>query len=175
MPGESSVLWLLPAAFIVHDGEEVLTMPRWIAEHQLALQRVAELGAVPRAIVANLPTTTREVAAAVCVVLVVLVMATLLAQRRPRGAALHFYAALLGAFAGHAFSHIAGSITLREYTPGVVTAVLVIPPAGWHIYGRLCASARLTRKAALASAAVGIAAMAPLVIAAHCAGRALAR
>ena len=170
------VVWLLPAAFIVHDGEELWTMAGWIRAHESLLHRVAETGALPRLAVANLPTTTRQVGVAILVVLFVLVAAIGALWRRPeRRGALFLYAALLGAFAAHSLSHVGLTMALHEYTPGVVTAIVVIPPSGLAVYRRLFRSTLLTPKSALLTAAAGLTLVFPFLLAAHFIGRLVAR
>jgi hypothetical protein len=46
-------LWLLPFVFVIHDGEEILTMPRWIAGHRPLLERIAHKSPAARRVVAN--------------------------------------------------------------------------------------------------------------------------
>jgi uncharacterized protein with HXXEE motif len=169
-----SAVWLLPLAFVIHDGEEVLTMPRWIAGHRALLETIAHTRPLARRIVANLPTTTAQVALAVAVELAVFLAATGLVARDPRpGFALFFYAAVLGAFTAHALTHLGQTLLLRAYTPGVVTAVLVVPPAGACIYKRLFEAGLLSRRSALVSAAAGVVGMVPVLLTAHFVGRVL--
>jgi hypothetical protein len=157
------VLWLLPAAFIIHDGEEVLTMPAWIARNRDVLERIAQLGGPARRAIESLPVTTAQVAAGATIELIVLSAATLAAARaRPGGAAISVYAALLAVFVGHSATHLLQAVIFRGYTPGVVTAALVIPPVGVVLYRRLLNGGLLTARKALVSGAVGVLAFGPL-------------
>ena len=169
-----SALWLLPLVFVIHDGEEILTMPRWIAGHRPLLERIAHKSPAARRVVANLPTTTAQVAVAVAVELAVFLLATVLVAGDPRpGFALYVYAALLGVYTAHSLTHLGQTLLLRAYTPGVVTAVLLVPPVGGFIYKRLFEAGLLSRRSALLSAAAGVLGMVPLLLTAHFVGRML--
>lgn len=169
-----SALWLLPLVFVIHDGEEILTMPRWIAAHRPLLERIADKSPAARRVVANLPTTTAQVAVAVAVELAVFLLATWLVARDPRpGFALYLYAAVLGAFTAHSVTHLGQTVLLRAYTPGVVSAVLLVPQVGVIIYKRLFEAGLLSRRSALLSAAAGVLAVVPLLLTAHFVGRML--
>jgi hypothetical protein len=168
-------VWLLPLVFVIHDGEEILTMPRWIADHRPLLERIAHKSPPARRVVANLPTTTAQVAVAVAVELAVFLLATVLVARDPRpGFALYFYAAVLGVYTAHSLTHLGQTLLLGAYTPGVVTAVLVVPAVGAYIYKRLFEAGLLSRRSALLSTAAGVLAMAPLLLVAHRVGRLVA-
>ena len=164
--------WLLPLAFVIHDGEEILTMPRWIAEHRPLLERIAHTGAPARRVVDNLPTTTAQVAVAVAVELAVLLLATVLFSRGPRpGPALYFYAAALGVFTAHSLTHLGQTLLLGAYTPGVVTAVLIVPAAGVYLYQRLFEAGLLSRRSAWLSGFAGAVGIVPLLLTAHRLGK----
>ena len=167
-----AAVWLLPLAFVIHDGEEILTMPRWIAEHRPLLERIAHTGAPARRVVDNLPTTTAQVAIAVAVELAVLLLATVLFSRGPRpGFALYLYAAALGVFTAHSLTHLGQTLLLGAYTPGVVTAVLIVPAAGVYLYKHLFEAGLLTRRSAWLSGLAGVVGIVPLLLTAHLIGR----
>src|SRR5919199_1970209 len=103
--GTSRVLWLLPAVFVIHDGEELLTMPRWVAGHQRELGRLAGLGEAAAGMVRSLPTTTTQAAIAIGLILLLIVLVTAGASiSRGRGLWLYAYACLLGVLFLHVFS-----------------------------------------------------------------------
>ena len=164
--------WLFPAAFIVHDSEEILTLPAWIASHQSVLNRVAQTNRLAAIAVENLPRTTAAVAIAVGAELLVIAMATLAVTRRPRGASLNIYAALLGLFTLHALTHYGQALFFHGYTPGLITAALIIPAFSGHLYRRLVPDP-LSVRAAVMSAAIGLLLFLPIVELAQLAGHAL--
>jgi hypothetical protein len=71
-------------------------------------------------------------------------------------------------------THVGLAILFRGYTPGVITAVVLIPPMGVYVYKQLLASNLVTWRAAIATAAVGMLAFLPVVLAAQYIGRSLA-
>ncbi len=165
-------VWLLPLAFVIHDGEEILTMPRWIAEHRDLLDRIAAAYPATRAVISNFPTTTGAVARAVLVEFAIILVATLLVHRRPHpGLATNVYAAILGVLFLHVISHVASAVALGGYTPGVVTALLVIPPASIYLYRRLFDASLLTRRSAVLSAGAGVALVLTAIVCVHFIGR----
>lgn len=172
--GLSRVLWLLPAVFVVHDGEELLTMPGWVASHRRELDQLASLGGWAAEMVGSLPTSAAQFAVAVGVILLLLVTATAGASMtRRRGFWLYAYAAFLGVLFLHVFTHIAQAFLFGGYVPGLVGAVVAIIPAALYIYGRLFRAGLLTAKSAAATALLGLALFVPGVMLAHQVGRAL--
>jgi hypothetical protein len=150
-------------------------MPSWIAQHHAVLTQIAATSAVARRAVQNLPTSTSEVVLAVAVELLLIVVATALFTRRiGRGFRLYLYSALLGIFSFHALTHLGQAIVLRGYTPGVISAVLVIPPIAVYLYSRLIRPDLLTWRTAILTAIAGALLFLPIVELAHLAGHALA-
>jgi hypothetical protein len=148
-------VWLLPIGFVVHDGEELVTMAAWIAEHRSTLDRVASLGPVFRRIVETVPARQSDIAWTIAFELLVLIAATAAVARNPgRRAAIFIYAGLLGVFVAHALTHAGQAVLFRGYTPGVISAVTVVPAVGIVIYRHLFAARLLTPwQAALAAVA----------------------
>src|SRR3712207_1797721 len=132
------VLWLLPAAFVIHDGEELLTMPGWVAGHRPELERLAGLGETAAEMVRSLPTTTAQAAAAIGLIFLLFVLVTAGASLSyRRGPWLYAYACLLGVFSLHVFTHVAQALYFGGYVPGLVGAVAAIIPCALYVYRRL--------------------------------------
>ena len=166
------VVWVLPLAFVIHDGEEILTIPGWIARHRSLLDRIADTGTLARRVVENLASSRSAVTGAVLAELAVILLVTFVAQQWPRNRpTMYAYAAILGGFFLHSLTHVGSAIILRSYTPGVISAILVIPPASIYVYRRLFSAGLLTWRSAALSAAVGVALVVPAVVAAHYFGR----
>jgi hypothetical protein len=162
----SWALWLLPAAFLVHDGEELATMPGWIAANG-----------------DRIPDIVRQAAPAAGdgKVALLVAMAALFAALSAvsagaffaRGRAFLFaYATLLGAFFVHGFGHLGQAALFGGYTPGVVTAALVVIPASLLICARLRQSGASGRLL-LVAGALGTALVVPAILLALSLGRAL--
>jgi hypothetical protein len=168
-------LWLLPLAFLLHDGEELLTMPRWLAAHRAPL---AELGAhapLVRELTASLATTPVQVGIAIASLGALFVLFTAMAARPGRRRFWYFgYLALLGGFTLHALTHLAQALLFGGYVPGLVGAMVVIPPTSGYLYSRLF-RAGLQPRSAMIAAGLGLALLVPAALAAHALGRLLGR
>lgn len=168
------VLWLLPAVFVVHDGEELLTMPGWVASHRRELDEFARLGDAAAEIVRSLPTTAAQTAVAVGLILLLFVAVTAGASAsRRRGFWLYAYATLLGVLFLHVFTHIAQALLIGGYVPGLFGAVAAVIPGALYIYGRLFRAKLLTVKSAAVTALIGFALFIPGALLAQQIGRAL--
>lgn len=173
-PGSFAFVWLLPLVFVIHDGEEVLTMASWIRGNAPLLQKIGSSNSLAAYAVANLPAHWREVAGAAGFELLLLLGATiLLAVQKRKGAGLFLYTAMLGGFTLHVLTHLLQALWFGGYTPGVITAVVVIPPASFVMYKQLHRATGLTLSAAFWNALAGGLLLLPVVLAAHQVGRSL--
>ena len=148
------VYWVLPAAFVLHDTEELMTMPAWVVSHRSKIEALlAAVGAGDA--VATLPTTFARAGIAIGCMLLVFVATTVAVWCRPASPVWRvLYGGLLGAFFLHAFTHVAQSVAFGGYTPGVVTAVLVVGPASVFVYRRLTRLGALDRRLTAVASAV---------------------
>ena len=159
----TTFLWLLPLGFILHDGEELMTMSRWIARHQNELQRMSSFGGVARRLVESAPSSEVEIAFSIAVELAVLLAVTGLAISRPDSRnRLYAYSALLGVFVAHALTHTLLVMVFYGYVPGAISAVTIIPAVGIIVYRRLFTSGALTPRMAIATTAAGAVVFLPL-------------
>jgi hypothetical protein len=156
--------WLLPAAFIVHDAEELFMMPAWAAAHREALRTAlsrAGLGEYAPAVPAGFTHT----AVAIGILLLPFLAVTAGAWRRPRSFAWRaLYGGLLGTFFLHAFVHVGQAIVLRAYTPGLVTAVLVVIPASSYLGLALLRRGAIDPWPSMLAALAGIVVFIPAVL-----------
>jgi hypothetical protein len=168
------VLWLLPLIFIIHDGEELLTMPGWIANHQQELDRLAMMSDMAAEMIRSLPKSTSQVAVAIGFILLLFMMVTVGASISiKRGFWLYAYASLLGVLFLHVFTHIAQAILIGGYAPGVIGAVGAIIPGALYIYKKLFEAQLLTLKSAAVTALIGFTLFVPGAMLAHRIGRLL--
>ena len=159
--------WLGPAAFLVHDGEEVLVFAPWLRRH------AHELPSVVRPLLDALG--TRPLAAAVAVLLAAYVVATALGVRALRqGRRPWPYLLVTGAFVGNGITHVLQVLAFGSYTPGVVTAVLVSLPYGWCAARALHRDGVASRRLLATLLLVGVALQVPIAWLALQAGRQLA-
>lgn len=127
------VTWGLLAAWIVHDIEELLTMPSWSQEAPAQVREV--FPQVPDAVVNQLPMSRAEATTAIA--LTGLAIAAASASGARSGGASKLFQASLAGFGLHAGTHLAQSAVLRRYTPGLVTTPLVVIPYSVWAWRRL--------------------------------------
>ncbi|MFI1487206.1 HXXEE domain-containing protein [Streptomyces sp. NPDC020747] len=116
--------WGLMAAFVVHDLEELVTMPSWASAQVDRLQETYPQ--VPERVWSAMRVTPGHAATAIG--LMGLVVGAASADGARTGGKSPFFQTVLAGFGLHAVSHVAQSVGLRGYTPGVVTAPLVVAP-----------------------------------------------
>ncbi|MEU6093556.1 HXXEE domain-containing protein [Streptomyces sp. NPDC047079] len=134
MSGEAGVTLGLLAAWAVHDLEEVVMVPRW------ARARVPELRGrfprVPDRIWRQLESVDgRRFATAVAGMAVVVAAAA--AEGHRTGGRSAVYQTALNGFGLHGVVHLAPAAAVRGYTPGSVTAPVVVIPFTLWARGRL--------------------------------------
>lgn len=147
------LIWLFPVVFLIHDGEEILTVERWGKAHLPALRarfgRRPLVGAViSRAADTNTARFTTTVA---CLLVAILVASYLGTVGQPL-----WFAAALAVFFVNVFTHAGQSVIYGGYTPGVITAVLVALPYSLYTYARLFAAGTLTWPLVWRSIPVGL-------------------
>jgi hypothetical protein len=155
-------IWAAPAVFLVHDAEEILTVESWLRVHRTEL---------PTALQPFTTVTTGQFALAVALLFVGFLAATVHAagQARRRRASLPFLLAA-GALVANGLTHLAQAAYFQAYTPGVVTALVLVLPYGYLLGARLLATGLVTRRtlggvlAAGAVAQIPIAALALLAV-----------
>ena len=160
------IYWLLPAALIVHDAEEMFTMPDWLAAHrgQLSwwLSRIG-LGSFAD----DLPASFAQVTVAAALLLFVFLIVTAGISASPRSFAWRtLYGGLLGAFGLHGFTHIGQALMFHSYSPGVVTALVVVVPVSLYLGSTLLKRGALDRKSTMIASGVAFALIVPAVLAA---------
>lgn len=152
-----TILWLLPVIFLIHDSEELLTMPSWIATHQHEINEIVSFNETIAHTINSLPTTTAQIAIAIGLILFLFIVVTAGAFfSYGRGLWFYAYMCLLGVLFLHVFTHLAQTIIFAGYTPGLFGALIAIVPGSLYIYHRLFKSKFLTVKAAVISAFIGL-------------------
>lgn len=124
----ATVLLLFPIVFMLHDLEEIVTVERFLANNRSMLKSRLPAWAY-RHMEPSLDMTTYKFTVNVIFVYILILLVTLPAL------ILSFYSLYLAAlhvFFLHVFTHVGQSLLFRRYTPGVVTAVvLVLPYSVW--------------------------------------------
>ncbi len=128
----TTLIWLIPVAFFIHDGEEVLMVRRWLRRHQSrpGIARATRFLASEKYV-------TGQFAIAVSLMGLILLIVTYTAavHFQGQGRLTALYAGILVALVIDGLKHISLWIRLKHYTPGVITAIGVeIPVASYAIY-----------------------------------------
>lgn len=131
-----AVTWGLFAAWAVHDAEELATMARWAREARPRLQQ--RFPQVPDGVWRRMDLSQREVNTAIGLMAGVVAAASATGARTG-GRSRLFGTALFG-FGLHGAVHLAQSAAYRGYTPGAVTAPLVVIPYSVWALRRLAAA-----------------------------------
>lgn len=157
-----TVYWFLPAAFALHDTEELLTMPAWVARNRAAVGSVLDRIGLDRGLLDVLPDTPAKAGLAIGFFLVVFLGVTAGANRYPHSTFWRStYAGLLGAFFLHGFTHLFTAFAFGGYTPGVASVPVIVLPVSLWIYRQLLRRRVLDRRTAIFAALAGLALFVP--------------
>ncbi|MFI7609364.1 HXXEE domain-containing protein [Micromonospora sp. NPDC049366] len=163
----AAATWGLLVAWAVHDSEELVTMGGWLDRARPRLR--ARFPRVPERVWDGLRVSRTQARVAIGVMGAVVAAAA--ARGARTGGRSRFYQATLVGFGVHAGGHVAQSVVVRGYTPGVVTAPLVAAPFSLWAWRQLGA-AGVPRNARAATA--GAALLLPVsVLASHAVARLL--
>ena len=117
------ILWLLPALFILHDLEEMLSFKPWLRRNG---QQIRERFPAPVGrMVDHLENiSVKQFAAMATEELVILTAVTVYASL---SANYYPWLALLLAFGLHLLAHLAQWLVMRRYVPSAITSLLCLP------------------------------------------------
>lgn len=129
----AAATWGLLVAFLVHDAEELATMSRWSVRRYERI-RARHPGLSPK-LLSMLRMSPAHATTAIGIMGGVVAVASA-AGARTRGRSA-FYQTVLAGFGLHSLTHVGQSALERDYTPGVVTAPLVVAPFSCWAWSRL--------------------------------------
>ncbi|WP_062239073.1 HXXEE domain-containing protein [Fictibacillus sp. FJAT-27399] len=112
------LIWLFPAAFIVHDAEETLTIKAFLDAHH----QETPFNRLP---VSQLTTSTFAMSV-LLILLVIVGLCSYITKNRTSGQPL--FLLLASTLFMNGVTHVLQAMYFRGYTPGVATAVLIIFP-----------------------------------------------
>ncbi|WP_178024672.1 HXXEE domain-containing protein [uncultured Paenibacillus sp.] len=158
----TSLVWLFLVAFVIHDMEEIIWVGPWAKRnrHKVA---VAVPPRMKRSLMQMLNITSGQFAVAVLLEFIVFVPFTLMAAEQGR---FFIFLSFNTLFFLHVFTHAAQSLYLKMYTPGVVTAVLIVLPYSLLLFYRVLSEKLVTWGEILLSIPVGLLVV-PLVLVGH--------
>ena len=127
------ILWYVPLVLTLHNTEEALTMPRWVAEHSSEIMgRVPFFNAVQF--------TPRQLLSSLAIATVVPFVVTLMCaggEKRSRKLFLLFLLQmiiLLNVFV----PHMVATVVMERYNPGAITAVCCNLPFSLYLFLKAC-------------------------------------
>ncbi|HEX6574411.1 MAG TPA: HXXEE domain-containing protein [Gemmatimonadaceae bacterium] len=137
---KKTYLWIIaaPFLFLLHEAEEYLTALPWLADH---------IALVPTAIARLIPPTSDFIAYAGVAFFVIYLIAGLVAiKSRSRALPWIILAILMMARLENAALHTLESVVLFSYTPGAVTAILIIAPVTIYLVRRFIQLGLISRR-----------------------------
>ncbi|MDQ6597604.1 HXXEE domain-containing protein [Bacillus salipaludis] len=132
-----AVIWFFPIIFMFHVLEEIITLDSFMAKFK---------NNVPRSFLAKfafkvkkmLGTKSTQFSISVAWILLIITFITFkTAFHLPMGGNFLLFIAVLNIFFLQAFSHIGQTFILRVYTPGVITAFIIVIPYSLLTYSCL--------------------------------------
>jgi hypothetical protein len=167
------ILCLLPLAFVVHDAEEFITGQRWLEQHSADLR--SRVGDIPAQLVVDVYSSSLGTLAAMGVILAVFAGVTIWAIRTNLSKlATGAFVLCTGAFFLHGFGHIAETALFGYYTPGVVTAALLVLPSGAVLLSAIRRRGAINPATLLVGLAIAGLLVVPAIVGALLLGRVLA-
>jgi hypothetical protein len=147
-------IWAAPAVFLVHDAEEILTVEPRLRAHRTELPAVFQpFGTI----------TERQFTLAVALLFVGVVdVAAHGVRQARRGRASLPFMLVVGALLANGLTHLGQATYFRGYTPGVVTACLLVIPYGYLLAARLLATGLVTRRNLAGAVAAGAVVQSPI-------------
>ncbi|MBN6188998.1 HXXEE domain-containing protein [Aneurinibacillus sp. BA2021] len=135
-------IWLFPIVFMLHDFEEIITVEAWLSKNKMKVYHMFPTFFARRQAMFDrrFAMKTVQFSVAVAWIFVLLSLITFYtSQSLAHGGSFLFYVAALHVLFGNVWTHVIQSIVLRGYTPGVVTAVVLVLPYSVYMYSRLLA------------------------------------
>lgn len=151
--GLNLVIWAFPLIFFLHDLEEILTMERFSRRYRDRFPKWMR----PLATI-----TTAQFTIAVAIFFVLTLLAAFLATRHP--ADFTFFSLLLAIFLIHVITHVVQPLIFRAYTPGVITAILLVLPYSLYGFHRLFLAGLVSTGSFMISLLIGAVLLAPAIL-----------
>mgnify|MGYP000963931264 CR=1 FL=1 len=171
----TTLIWLFPIAFMLHDFEELIGFEPWLKHHgadvRAKLEKILPAVLLPR-IDAVLGKSTAQFAVPIALIFLLTAVASFVAvEFQSYG----FFLAASAAFTLHGLMHIGQAITMRRYVPALATSMLIVLPYGALLYPRLVADGIVTWPGLLLYGLIGILAILPIILGMHWLGEKLMR
>lgn len=129
-----SVIWLFPIIFIFHDLEEIITVESFMNKDKNKVLKTfpAKLALIVKKILGD--KSAHLSVAAAWILLIISFVTFMTVYPLPVEKSFHLFTSTLNVFFLQAFLHIGQTIIFRSYTPGVITAILIVIPYSLFTY-----------------------------------------
>lgn len=136
-----TIIRLGPLIFFIHDLEEVIWTQRWIEDHRFLLE-----GTMGERLIRYMGYRPVEFGLVVVLITILYGIICYFATRPVKaGMSMNLYVSTLLILFVNVFTHLGQSLVAGMYTPGVVTALLIVFPYTVYAFRKLKANRMLTR------------------------------
>lgn len=171
----TTLIWLFPIAFMLHDFEELLFFEPWLKKNASTIQsrlqgRAPEL--FQKQVNLILGKTTIQFAFPIALIFLLVSLSTLMA------AVWQVYTPFLLAgslFFLHGFMHLGQSVLLRRWVPSSITSLLIAIPYGFVLFPQLIREGILSVSEMLVYFLLSIVLAVPFILGMHAVGEAVHR
>lgn len=161
-----TLVWLFIVVFVLHDLEEIIWVEPWIKKNRN--QVITEVPIrIKQQIDKMFNITSSQFAVAVLLEFIVFIPFTFLAAEQGK---FFIFLSFNTLFLLHVFTHIGQSFYLKMYTPGVVSAVIIVLPYTLYLFYHMTSKELVTWKEVILSVPVGLI-LVPIVLLGHEIGR----
>jgi len=146
-----TLIFLGPLVFLIHDLEEVFTVEQWVKGHESTLQKIT----LAKVLFKSNGYTTIEFAVTVTFLFLMFVLISSSASKKI-GWGMKCYLAAIFILFVNVFTHLAQTFFLQMYTPGVITALVVVLPYTVFVIVAVKRSQILNSRVFLQSMGIGV-------------------
>ncbi len=147
----NQIIWAFPILLFLHDAEEIFTMEQFTHTRHFYPEFVQS--------------TTAQFSISIAMIWVLTLCISYFATQSPQSTiAVWLFGLMVAVRFVNVFSHIGSTLLLREYTPGVITAVFIALPCSLYALRRLFQLHWLSWNRLAQLLALGIILMVPLVL-----------
>jgi len=161
-----TLVWLFIVVFLLHDLEEIIWVEPWIKKNRIRVMTKVP-ARMKRSIGSMFNITSSQFAVAVLIEFLVFIPFTFVAAEQGK---FFLFIAFNAIFLVHVFTHLGQSLYLKMYTPGVISAVIIVLPYTVYVFNRLLHEGLITWGELLLSLPVGLI-LIPIVLLGHEVGK----
>ena len=161
-----TLVWLFIVVFVLHDLEEIIWVESWIKKNKNKVIHKVPPG-FRKQLNNMFNITSGQFAVAVLLEFIIFIPFTFIAAEQGK---FFIFLSFNSLFFLHVFTHLGQLLYLKMYTPGVVSAVILVLPYTLYMYSRIISEGLVTWGEVLFSIPVGLL-LVPIVLFGHELGR----